>query len=216
MVNFIKLILGSLQTNCYLLFDDGTKECFIIDPANESNLISETIELKKLIPIGILLTHGHFDHAMAVMDLKLIYKIPIYANEKDLFLLKRIKKTAEFFLKMPVEVLDVEKVDIDLEKLTEINLGEEKIEVIKTPGHTPGSVCFYSAKQNILFSGDTLFSQGLRGGTDHAYSSTKEIYKSIYKLMQLPRGTTVLSGHGEETTIGSESERYVFNDENKR
>jgi glyoxylase-like metal-dependent hydrolase (beta-lactamase superfamily II) len=100
-------------------------------------------------------------------------------------------------------------IDKDLSKIKEVWIGKEKLEVIKTPGHTPGSVCLYSQKDKILFSGDTLFKQ-FRGRTDFAYGSTKKIYDSLKRLMKLPEETMVLSGHGEKTTIGDEKPRYVL------
>lgn len=208
MLKYETLVLGDLGTNCYIVWNEDTKDSFIIDPADDGVGISDEISAKGLNPVGILLTHGHFDHAMAALDLKLIFNIPVYCSQKDLFLLKRQNQTATHFLKTRILSPNLVKIDVDLDNIKEINLGDETFEVIKTPGHTPGSVCFYSAKQNLLFSGDTLFS-GLRGRTDLKYSSTEEIFKSLKNLMKLPEDTLVMPGHGEETTIGQESERYI-------
>ena len=94
-------------------------------------------------------------------------------------------------------------------EIKEINFGKSKLEVIKTPGHTPGSVCLYSKEDNLLFSGDTLF-KDLRGRTDFKYGSTKKIFESLRKLMELPEDTDVFSGHGESTTIGREKPKYTL------
>jgi glyoxylase-like metal-dependent hydrolase (beta-lactamase superfamily II) len=208
MLNYEILILGDLETNCYIVWDEETKDCFIIDPADDGVGISEEINSKNLNPKGILLTHGHFDHTMAALDLKLIYNIPVYCSQNDLFLLKRQNQTATHFLKRRIVTPNLSGIDVDLNETNQINIGNEKFEVIQTPGYTPGSVSFYNQENNLLFSGDTIFA-GLRGRTDLKYSSTEEIFKSIKKIMKLPEDTIILSGHGEETTVGQESRKYI-------
>lgn len=208
MLKYETLVLGDLETNCYLVWDEETKQTLIIDPADDGVAISEEIENRKIKPMGICLTHGHYDHIMGALDLKLIYNIPLYCSEKDLFLLKRGGQTAEYFRRIKNKTPNITRIDIDLDKEKEIVLGEEKLEIIKTPGHTPGGICLYYKKEGILFSGDTLF-KGLRGRTDFKYSSTKEIFESLKNLMKLPKDTLVLSGHGEPTTIEQESVRFL-------
>ena len=208
MLSFEKIIIGELETNCYLVWETETKECLVIDPADDGVAISEEINDKKLKVKAVLLTHGHFDHCLGALDLKLIYNADFGCSQKDAFLLDRQDGTAKHFLKREIQVPNFIKIDIDLDVVKEIDLGEEKIEIIKTPGHTPGGVCFYSKTQGLLFSGDTLF-LGLRGRTDFKYGSTKKIYESLKKLMKLPKNTLVLPGHGDETTIERESRRYL-------
>ncbi|HPT65833.1 MAG TPA: MBL fold metallo-hydrolase [Candidatus Woesebacteria bacterium] len=207
MLSFEKIVIGELQTNCYLVWDEETKECLVIDPADDGVSISEEINIKDIKVKYIFLTHGHFDHSLGALDLKLIYNVDFGCNSKDKFILDRQDETARHFLKKEIQVPNFIKIDIDLGKIKEFTLGKEKIEIIKTPGHTPGSVCFYSKKNNLLFSGDTLF-LGMRGRTDFSYGSTEEIFKSLKKLMKLPKNTKVLPGHGEETIIEKESRRY--------
>ncbi|MEI8067636.1 MAG: MBL fold metallo-hydrolase [Candidatus Shapirobacteria bacterium] len=207
MLKYKILVLGDLDTNCYLVWDEESRDAFVIDPADDGVYISEEINQNNLNLIGILLTHGHFDHTLGALDLKLIFDVPLYCSDLDFFLLGRQNKTATHFLKHKVKVPDFKKVDVDLDKTNKIKLGSEVLEVIKSPGHTPGSVCFYSKQQKLLFSGDTLFA-GLRGRTDFSYGSTEDIFKSIKKLVKLPEETIVLSGHGEETTIEKEAKRY--------
>ena len=165
---------------------------------------------KQIKIVGVLMTHGHFDHSMAVLDIKLIYNVPIYLHSDDEFLMKRQDETAKYFLKIKNTPPNIIKIDRDLKLIKKIEFGEEYFEVIETPGHTPGSVCFYSKNNNLLFSGDTLF-KGERGRTDFKYGSTKKIFESIKKLMKLPKETDVLSGHGEITTIGNEKSKYGLN-----
>jgi len=210
MINYEALVLGELNTNCYLIWDGKTKDGMVIDPGDDGVTISEEIQNKKINLTGILLTHGHFDHTLGVLDLKLIYKVPIYIHNKDVFLLDRQDETAKYFLKRETGIPNIDKTDKDLEKIKEIKIGEEKLEIIVTPGHTPGSVCFYYKKGGLLFSGDTLFAHD-RGRTDFSYGSTKNIFASLKKLMKLPGETIVLPGHEETTTIEKEKPRYKFN-----
>jgi hydroxyacylglutathione hydrolase len=204
------LVLGQLETNCYLIWDEKTKKGLVIDPADDGVGISEEVENKGIKLVGIVLTHGHFDHCLAALDLKLMYSVPIYISSKDKFLLDRQDETAKYFLKMELQTPNLVKIDKDLEEIKEIIFGKGELKIIKTPGHTPGSVCLYSKKDNLLFSGDTLFKDS-RGRTDFKYGSNKKMYESLKKLMKLPENTDVYSGHGEPTTIGREKERYIFN-----
>jgi hydroxyacylglutathione hydrolase len=206
MLSWKKIIMGELETNCYLVWNEETKECLVIDPADDGVSISEEINNKKLKVKAIFLTHGHFDHCLGALDLKLIYNVDFGCSQKDAFLLERQDETAKHFLKKPIEVPNFIKIDIDLDKIKNFKLGDEIIKIIKTPGHTPGSVCFYSSGL-LLFSGDTLF-KGSRGRTDFKYGSTEKIFESLKKLMKLNKETLVLPGHGEETTIEREAKRY--------
>lgn len=208
MISYESLVMGELDTNCYLVWDEESKECLVIDPADDGVSVSEEIESRKLLVKYIFLTHGHFDHCLGALDLKLIYNVDFGCSSKDLFLLQRQDKTAKFFLKKEIQIPNFIQIDIDLDKRKDIYLGSERIEIIKSPGHTPGSLCFYNQKNKLLFSGDTLFA-GLRGRTDFEYGSTSTIFKSLKKLMKLNKNTLVLPGHGESTTIERESKRYL-------
>jgi hydroxyacylglutathione hydrolase len=208
MLSWEKITIGELETNCYLVWDKESEEALVIDPADDGVSISEEINNKKLDVKVIFLTHGHFDHCLGALDLKLIYNVDFGCSEKDAFLLERQDKTAKYFLKKEIQVPNFIKIDINLDKIKNFKLGKEIIEVIKTPGHTPGSVCFYNKKNKLLFSGDTLFAK-CRGRTDFKYGSTKKIFESLKNLMKLEKETLVLPGHGEETTIEREIKRYL-------
>jgi len=206
MIKYEVLVLGELNTNCYLVWDEKSKECVIIDAADDGISISEEIERLQLKPKYILATHGHFDHNLGVLDLKLIYNIPYCASQKDWFLLERQQKTAKHFLKQNIKVPNLEKIDVDLDKVEKVNLGEEEIKIIKTPGHTPGGVSFLVGEW--LFDGDLIFAEGLRGQSKYSYSSTNEIFKSIGTVLKLSENTVILPGHGEETTVGEAKEFF--------
>lgn len=193
----VDLKVGQLGTNCYLLEDHG--EVGIIDPGDDGDFIIRKIEDLGAKPVWIIATHGHFDHVLAVSELALAYQIPLYMNLNDLSLLKRASKTAKYFLGIPTDPILVDP--LDLTSKTKIKVGKEKIEVIETPGHTMGSVCLYIKKKKVLFSGDTIFADGIVGRTDLECSSIDELGKSLPKLLKLDKKTVVYPGHGRQTII---------------
>ena len=200
------LVVGQLQTNCYIVWDEKSQKAVIIDPADDADYIIRKIQDLQLKPKYILATHGHFDHVLAIPELKLAINIPFFMHQKDLFLLKRSAETAHFFtgVKGDPPLLP----DRFLKEGDEIKFGQEKLKVIETPGHSPGGVSFLG--RGVVFSGDTLFNKGL-GRTDFSYASDQDIKKSIKaKLFKLPDKTIVYTGHGETTTIGREKKHLFF------
>src|SRR3989338_4881403 len=194
-----KYSLGQLQANCYFLIEDN--QCLIIDPADEADFILEKIQRENLELIGLIATHGHFDHVMAAGEIQLSFPVPLYLHPDDAFLIKRLTSTAKHFL-------GYEPAVVEPNKIMPIKKGPWKIrpfniETILTPGHTPGSCCFYIKGENTVFTGDTLFRAGI-GRYDFAYSDKDKLFASIAKLYQLPEETIIYSGHGEETTIDEE------------
>lgn len=213
-----KLVVGQLQTNCYLVWDEKSSETIIIDPGDDGDYLIGKINDLELKPKLIIATHGHFDHVLAIPEIKLAFNIPFFLHQKDLFLLKRSAETAHFFTGVrgdPPLMPDRFIKEGDL-----IEFGKEKLRVMETPGHSPGGVALYNRSgaaiieanavpkhnrgQAILFSGDTLFCQGV-GRTDFSYGSASDLEKSTQKLLKLPEKTVVYPGHGAETTIGGES-----------
>ena len=195
-----KLVVGQLQTNCYLVFDEKKSEAIIIDPGDGADYIIRILNDLDVRPTKIVATHGHFDHILAVNELKLAYKIPFLMNKKDEVLLKWMRKSCKFFTGF--DPGPPPKVDKYLNKL--LKVGDLKFEIIETPGHSPGSVSLYSNKLGVVFVGDVIFAGGGVGRTDFKYSNRKDLEKSIKKLFKLPKNTIVYSGHGAETTIGEE------------
>ena len=199
MIKVEKLVVGQLATNCYLVWCSETKEAIIIDPGDAADYIIQNIKDLQLKPNLIVATHGHVDHILAVIDLKLVLQIPFFIHQEDLFLIKRIKSSARYWFGL--ESGPVPEVDQFIDSDDLIKFGKEKLKVIKTPGHSPGGVSFYD--RGVLFSGDTLFRQGV-GRYDFSYASKEQLNKSIKKLLKLPPETIVYPGHGSETTIGDE------------
>jgi hydroxyacylglutathione hydrolase len=198
--------VGQIMTNCYLMRNEDKKELLIIDPGDQADLIAKKVEASGCKPVAILLTHGHFDHVLAVNDLREKYGIPVYAHEKEK---KQLHDTAaEFFPRLgrSGEIA----VDEFMSGEPSLELAGFRIKVYSTPGHTPGGVCYYFEKEGILFSGDTLFC-GSIGRTDFPGGSYKDLIASVEKkLFPLPEDVVVYPGHNNATSIGFEKQYNPF------
>lgn len=182
------LTLGDYMTNCYILHQEGSGKCLIIDPGYEAGRILELLQEQNLEPEAILLTHGHFDHVGAVQDIAAETDCRVYISQADLGLPPMITNGRLFYTHTyPVQ--------------GELNLAGLTIRVLPTPGHTPGSVCLLVG--DTMFSGDTLF-RGSCGRTDFPGGSWEQILASLKALAALPGNYRVLPGHGEETTLDEE------------
>lgn len=195
-------VLGLVQTNCYYLYEEETKECVIVDPADEAGRIEEFIEKKELKPTAILLTHGHFDHIMAVEPIRRRYEIPVYAAAAER------ETLADGMINLSLQLESGGAVSIEADHwLTdgqEIELLGETVRCILTPGHTVGGMCYYFPQAGILFSGDTLFEESV-GRTDFPGGSMSNLIDSIReKLFVLPEAVRVYPGHGPITSIKNE------------
>lgn len=201
MLSITRLIVGYVSTNCYIVSEADTGKCVIVDPGDNADGIIRKMEELKVSPEAILLTHGHFDHIMAVPELTEKYEdLPVYAYKEEEVLLSDARLNESKGFKRPTVISDVHY----LENNEVLDLLGTKWRVIGTPGHTVGSCCYYMENEGILFSGDTLF-DGDCGRTDLATGSTEAIISSIRNvLMQLPDETQVLPGHEGMTTIGRE------------
>ena len=198
------LTVGPLAENCIIIYDEKTKDCVIIDPGADGEDILE--EVKNFNVKAILATHGHLDHVGQVGFLKQVLDIPFYMNVKDNFLINN-----DIFpgFSMIVKATKCPEPDFDLKEGDILTFGSISLSVIETPGHTPGSVCFYNEENKILISGDTLFA-GSVGRVDLPGGNGSELEKSLKKLMNLPEDTVVYPGHGNRTTIGREKRLNPF------
>ena len=204
-MKILKYSLGQLQANCYLLIKDNN--CLIIDPGDEAQFILEQLLRNKLNLIGIMATHGHFDHVMAIGEIQLSINAPIYFNFKDQFLIDRTRETAEHFLGCKPVVMPIINRN-NLDNKNSLIIGDFKMKIIHTPGHTPGGISIYFPDDHLVFTGDTLFKDGI-GRYDFSYCSKSDLKRSLATLLNLPRETRVYPGHGEETTINDEKNNLV-------
>ena len=197
--------LGELQANCYFLTKD--KDCLIIDAGDSADFILEKVSRENLNVLAVIATHGHFDHLMAAGEVQISLNTPFYIADEDLFLLKRVAETAKHFLGSAPLIIQPVKTN----NLTEgrMEVGPFEFEVLATPGHTPGSRCLYFRENSTIFTGDTLFKEGI-GRYDFSYSDKKILKESLEGLFQLPEETLVYSGHGDVTTIGEEEKRRLI------
>ncbi len=200
-MKIVKYSLGQLQANCYFLINN--QDCLIIDPGDEANFILEELQRQKLHLVGVMATHGHFDHVGAVGEIQLSFNVPLYIFKEDQFLIDRLNETAKYFLGFEPNFIKPKTVEyLEKKQLSIINY---QLTIIHTPGHTPGSCCLYIKEENAIFTGDTLFKNGI-GRYDFSYSSKDDLNISLKKIFELPEDTVVYSGHGEKTTLEDEKD----------
>lgn len=190
---------GIYDANCYILVEENTKECGIIDPGGDSERLISQIDKLNAKPKFILLTHGHMDHVGGVIDLVKKYNIPFYISKADE---EYMEKDDFVFGTLPKASGYLKENDI-------LKLGDEIIKVLETPGHTKGGLCFLLNNDKV-FTGDTLFN-GSIGRTNFIGGSMSEIINSIKeKLLPLGDRVDVYPGHGDMTTIEHEKKYNPF------
>ena len=194
MVNVKTLPLGAYQTNCYLCWGEGSESVLVIDPGyNPETVLAEVSRLGKTVA-AILLTHGHFDHVGGVKEIAAETDCPVYLHENELSQPPTMTAGPLYYTHTYGEG----------DRLTLANL---TLQVLHTPGHTPGSVCLIC--EDVIFSGDTLFA-GSCGRTDFPGSDPKEMVLSLRKLAALPGEYDVFPGHAEATTLSYEREHNPY------
>lgn len=201
-----KIMLGMCQTNCYYLYEEGSKEAVFVDPADQGAYLYEQVQKAGLQIVGILLTHGHFDHIWGANELRKLSGAKIYALDVEKALCENAETNLSAQCGRPETVIP----DVYVRDGEEITLAGMTAKVIATPGHTVGSCCYYFAKDKALISGDTLFQESV-GRTDFETGSYSAIIRSVNeKLFLLPDDVNVYPGHGGETTIGHEKKYNPF------
>ena len=198
--------VGYMATNCYLITDTQTDECFIVDPGTYDASLKKLLQDVKEGKLRyILLTHGHFDHIMGVFDVQKNYggKIVIHEKDADCFVDEEKSLISNFGsgAKLP------KKADILVKDGDTLPFADGRIEVMHTPGHTEGSVCYLIGDK--IFSGDTLF-YGSVGRTDFKSGSFEEIIKSVKRLASLEGDRKVYPGHNMLTTLDNERKHNVY------
>ena len=204
-MKYESLIVGLLETNCYLVYCPESLECAIVDPGADEGRIFQIVTRKGLKPTILLNTHGHVDHIGANRAVKEKYNIPLCIHAGDREMLEKIQQSG---LSIFLAAVDSPPPDRLLEEGDEIKIGKNSLKVFHTPGHSPGSVCFLG--DGFLLSGDTLFFGGV-GRTDLPGGSWQEMESSIKnKILILPEDTIVLTGHGPATTVAQEKNSNPF------
>jgi len=203
-----KLVVGFLGTNCYIVGCEQTKKAFIVDPGAESSRIIEEVRKEHLNPEYIINTHGHGDHIGANKNIKKEFedlKILIHANDKDMLVDASKNLSTDFamnYVSPPA--------DLVLNGGEIIEVGSLKLEILFTPGHTPGGISILIRKEKAVFTGDALFC-GSVGRTDLTLSSGVDLIRAIKeKLMVLDSDVVIYPGHGPDSTIGKERESNPF------
>ena len=200
------LVLGPLQTNTYIIYNNISKEAIVVDPAAEAEKIIKYLKEHDLVCSAIMLTHGHFDHILGVKDLKEATGADIYAHEEEINLLENPNLNASSQVGQAYTV----SVDVPLKDGQILDLIGQKIKVLHTPGHTAGGVCYFFQDENVLISGDTLFQASI-GRSDFPTGNGRVLIDSIRsKIMVLDENIDVYPGHGNPTSIGYEKRHNQF------
>lgn len=197
--------VGSMEVNCYILASKENSQAIIIDPGDHPKKIIQALDKHKLKPAFIINTHGHYDHIGA--DNK--FAVPVYIHQKDSAFLKDAKLNLSAFFSMPYNVNSEIRL---LQDEMLIELDDIQLKVLHIPGHTPGGVALHMLKptNRIVFTGDTLFCQGI-GRSDLEGGDEPLLIKSIKeKLLGLCDDTVIYPGHGPASTIGEEKMNNPF------
>lgn len=197
--------VGPMASNCYILWDEATKEGSVIDPGYPDRRVTDLIENEGLKITKILLTHGHFDHIGGLKEIRELTGAKVYIHKDDANCLSSPGANISTMVGTPMTFEDAEVLLSDGDRV-EACPGEI-FTVVHTPGHTPGGACFVGDR--VMFSGDTLF-YGSIGRTDFPGGDYGAIVKSLGRLMAYDDDMRVLTGHGEETTIGFERRNNPF------
>jgi glyoxylase-like metal-dependent hydrolase (beta-lactamase superfamily II) len=205
-----RLVVGPIQANCFLLWDEPGGSAGIIDPGGDPEEIISVIEREKVTPVVLINTHGHIDHIAANRRIKERYDIPLLIHEEDAACLT---DPALNLSMLGFGRVDSPPCDRELRDGDEIPVGRITLKVIHTPGHSPGSICLSlsrSGEPDCIFTGDTLFAGGV-GRTDFPGGSMSRLMASIQdRLLTFPDQTIILPGHGPRSTIGEERNSNPF------
>lgn len=205
MMKVMKFVLGPMASNCYVAWNENTKDAVIIDPGFDDHRILDTVDKYNLSVGKILLTHGHFDHIGGLKKVREKTGAPVGIYCSDADTLTSAGKNLSIMVGTP---MTFEPAEILLSDGDVIEVGEGlELKVIHTPGHTEGSCCFIA--EDVIFSGDTLF-EGSIGRTDFPGGSYSDMMASLDKLMTYDNDMQVLPGHGENTDIAYERARNPF------
>ena len=206
---FDTIVVGPLGVNCSILGCEESGQGVVVDPGDDAESILAQVQQRGLAISAIINTHGHFDHVGVNRRLTQATGAPLYIHQADAPMLERVAKTAAMY-GLPGE--NSPQPDHLLEDGMLIEFGTHRLQVIHTPGHTPGGCCLYLEAEGKLIAGDTLFADGV-GRTDLPGGSHQQLVESIKsRLFILPDQVQVYPGHGPTTTIGHEKRHNPYLD----
>lgn len=207
-----RFVFNMFGINTYVMWDPESREAAIVDPgmidAEERSALDSFIERNNLKVTQLINTHAHLDHIFGNAYVKDRYGLKIKGNPSDSFLAETLpEQAARFGLRMPLEPSGIE---VELNDGDTLCLGDEPVEILSVPGHSPGSIALYCPESGFVITGDALF-QGSIGRTDLPSGDYATLVDSIRrKLLTLPDETVILPGHGGETTVGHEKKSNPF------
>lgn len=198
--------LGMIGTNCYIFWEDNAKECAVVDPGDDGELIARSIQGLGLAPVAVLLTHSHFDHILGIPGLRRVWPgLPVYCHPADI-----PEETQQSSFGMTVPTVAAFGGITPYTEGDKVTVGPLTVEVLHTPGHTKGSVVL--RVNDVLFTGDTLF-RGSMGRTDLPGGSYSEIMASLARLARLEGDYLVYPGHEGNSTLAMERRsNYYINE----
>jgi hydroxyacylglutathione hydrolase len=199
-------VVGALACNCYVVGDPATRLAVIIDPGDDADEIAESVAQKDLTITAIVATHAHFDHVLAAERLRELTGAPFMLHSEDKPVLEWLQASGRLFL--GVELPPPPEVDSSIGEGDKISAGDVELEVLHTPGHSPGSISLVAGE--AVFSGDTLFARSV-GRTDLPGGDTDALVAAVQnKLFKLEDDLPVYPGHGPATTLGEEKVHNPF------
>lgn len=203
---FDHLVVGPLGCNCYIVGDPETREAIVIDPGDDADALASSIREKDLTISAIIATHAHFDHVLAAARLRELTGAPFMLHDEDKPVLAWLQESGRLFL--GAELPPPPEVDTVAGEGDRLRAGSVELEVVHTPGHSPGSISLVSP--DAVFSGDTLFA-GSIGRTDLPGGDTQALLDAVaHKLFALDLSLPVYPGHGPATTLGEEQRSNPF------
>lgn len=208
MIKYKRFIVKPIEENCYVLWDDATHEGAVVDSGAWGDMdrkrICDFILAENIVPKYLLQTHMHFDHCLGLGFMADRYGLKPLCHAMDLPVYQTVPMMVKRWLRQDITGT-LPEVDASLTESSRLNLGGVDIQVLHTPGHTPGGISFYIPAARLVLTGDTLFRMGI-GRTDLPGGDIGQELDSIrHKLLTLPSDTAVLPGHGPESTIDDES-----------
>jgi glyoxylase-like metal-dependent hydrolase (beta-lactamase superfamily II) len=211
-MKYIQIPVNPFAMNCYIYFDENSKEGVIFDPAvytsDEEETIKKLIEDNEIKIKYIINTHGHIDHIMGNKFAKDYFNVPIFMNEKDMPFYKNIQKQAAMY---SLAIDELPPIDEFIDENSKISVGDIEFKILHTPGHSPGSLTFIDDKYKNIFCGDVIFKDSI-GRTDLMFGDYNELMNSIDNILlpQVGDDYTLLPGHMETTTVGREKQLNPF------